>query len=375
MSGDGKTMSFSKDIMSISLCAILLASGALNAGRDDDTPWVAVLQPLKKGATKAEINARLVEAASLKNYQAVLEALDAGADIINARDGILDRTALHGAVYEGDAKIVALLIDRGADIEATDKDGCTPLHVAVGVHNRNVAATIKMLLSAGANVNSRDANGRTPLNLAIQRDYFHKDLLTVVKALLTKREGVTTSDGLAVLKTEADVNIIDNKGFSPLHKAAEHGLDEVAKVLIEHGADLELKTPVNQHTALRIAVDKKHKAVLDVLIRGGGDITARSSSGWTPLDSAAFRQREMIEPLLKAGAYRGWRYWLWNEIMPFVDDHYPSICISAVAVVVLPYINDFYKKYKSRQIAQPDPIPASPIFFDLLDRQRRMQGQ
>ena len=53
------------------------------------------------------------------------------------------RTPLHHAAYKGDAKAVALLLDRGANLEARDKDNRTPLQIALGRGYPKVTALLR----------------------------------------------------------------------------------------------------------------------------------------------------------------------------------------------------------------------------------------
>jgi serine/threonine-protein phosphatase 6 regulatory ankyrin repeat subunit B len=78
------------------------------------------------------------------------------------------RTALHVAARGSStgadvAAIVQLLINSGADIEATDERGKTPLHFAV---QSGHAETVQLLIDNGANIYARTWFGQTPLQAA-----------------------------------------------------------------------------------------------------------------------------------------------------------------------------------------------------------------
>jgi hypothetical protein len=70
---------------------------------------------------------------------------------------------LHYAVRDGDLKEVRKLLDKGADVNARDKYGWTPLHEAASYGHLDI---VKLLVERGADVNARDKDGRTPLDLA-----------------------------------------------------------------------------------------------------------------------------------------------------------------------------------------------------------------
>jgi len=97
-----------------------------------------------------------------------------GADI-NARDN-QGRTPLYEAILGGNVNTVKLLTWHGADINARDNQGRTPLHLASG---RNHQAVTELLIDQGADVNATDKDGDTPLNVAIQMG--HTDMVTLLK--------------------------------------------------------------------------------------------------------------------------------------------------------------------------------------------------
>lgn len=107
------------------------------------------------------------EAAALGLEAAAADILktDPGAVRAYSHDGW---TALHLAAFFGHREVAALLIDRGADVNARSRSTRfarenTPLHAAAA--NRQVAVA-ELLVARGADVNARDGSGFTPLALA-----------------------------------------------------------------------------------------------------------------------------------------------------------------------------------------------------------------
>ena len=134
----------------------------------------------------------------------------AGADL-NARD-LWGRTPLYLAARYGNADVMwALLVVSGIDVKAHDSNSMTPLHVAAGYANADV---VRRLLAAGAVVNVQDYWGLTPLHCAAWRGD-----ADVVQALLN---------------AGADMSIQNCMGLTPLQIAAQRGHAAVVGLLRQH---------------------------------------------------------------------------------------------------------------------------------------------
>lgn len=98
------------------------------------------------------------------SVQTARQLIEAGADV-NSRD-VDSRTALVEALTtENDIppELIAMLIDRGADVNVRIENGLTPLMIAVSGSPR----LVRMLVEAGADVNARDDSGVSVLRMAI----------------------------------------------------------------------------------------------------------------------------------------------------------------------------------------------------------------
>jgi ankyrin repeat protein len=93
----------------------------------------------------------------------------------------------------------------------------------------------------------------------------------------------------------------DNTG---LHWAASLGLAEMARLLIDNGADLDIRNH-DGNTPLHWAAGEGQKELVVILIAHGADVNARGKGGWTPLRWAeAHSQKEIARILMAAGARR-----------------------------------------------------------------------
>lgn len=203
--------------------------------------------------------------------------LEAGANTESRNnDGF---TVLHKSTMRNMAETILDLLDAGANIEAKDNEGMTPLHIAVRLNVTNktralldaesntdseVMNAIQTLLSAGADVEAKDVNGRTPLLVAARQNE-----VNVTKSLLS-----------AGANTEA----MDNDGMGPLHWAAFSNAAGTARVLLDVGANIDIRTGLG-NTPLHFAVRNNAIATVALLLDEGASIRVRNNDGKTPFQS------------------------------------------------------------------------------------------
>jgi uncharacterized protein len=104
----------------------------------------------------------LSEAAFVCDFMRVRELLHRGADV-NARDED-GRTPLVSAVLGGSGGLLGLLLESGADVNAADREGWTALHFAAQEHEPEIA---RILVARGANVDAQDSDGSSVLWRAV----------------------------------------------------------------------------------------------------------------------------------------------------------------------------------------------------------------
>lgn len=223
---------------------------------------------------------RLMLAAQDGKLPEVQTLLSSGAKI-NATDND-GWTPLMYAAKNGDLTIVqALLSAPRIDIDAENTDGTTAVLVATDLGEEDV---VKALIGHGANVNTPDNHGWTPLMAAAQ-----DGCLTIVKILLCA--------------PQIDIHAKKYDGMNALMFAAGNDKDDIVKVLIEHGANVN-STSINGSTPLMLAAQKGNLPTVQALLSAPRvDINAWDGSGATALMGAIrFGKDDVVKALIGHGA-------------------------------------------------------------------------
>jgi ankyrin repeat protein len=211
-------------------------------------------------AKKADVNAAnefgvtpLTVAARQPNARLVKMLLDAGAKVDSANpDG---ETALMMAISGGDLSIVQMLINAGAKVNTIEKfHSQTPLMYAAA-SNRNAGPMVKLLLSKGADVKPRALYSDWPSQITSEPRTQYRSV-GGLNALLYAARGGCYECVEDLIAAGADVNLPTPEGVTPLMIALDNQHNDVAKLLMDKGANLTVWDWWGR-TALWIAVDRK----------------------------------------------------------------------------------------------------------------------
>jgi ankyrin repeat protein len=143
-------------------------------------------------------------------------------------------------------------------VSTTLADGTSPLHLAAAFGD---VALSQLLMDHGANVDAVDSNGETPL--------------------LAARENTVAG---VLISAGADVNVANNDGETPLFHACDA---ERAEMLLEAGANIDHRDSLDA-TAVHFAAGyHRHDDVVKCLLRHGAQADAVDKNGDTPLRWAA----------------------------------------------------------------------------------------
>ncbi len=204
--------------------------------------------------------------------------------------------ATNQAFRESRRAIVQLLLDAGAEIDAADQYGDTPLQAAAAAGNVEV---VKLLVKAGANQNAARGGGRSALFEASMRG--HAGIVRTLLQAGTDVEAATIGSRFHSFPADSSY-IVDADGVTPLIAAAENGHFEVLRLLVDAGGDVR-RTDSTGFTALMGAARAGHAGMAKFLVERGADLRAVDQIGRNALAHAVEfgHQREMASILTAGG--------------------------------------------------------------------------
>ena len=243
-----------------------------------------------------------------------------------SKDGL---TPLGLAAIKGYTQAIDFLIKHGANLETQDSEGFTPLNGSLSVRQFKNIKAIKMLIENGANVNSKSYMCTYPIHSAVYYDspdlikllidhgantecFTHNNLSPLLISIAIKKY----SSFKALIKYGADIKNKNKDGITPLHYSAMYLPVNLIAYLINqykiHHYDIDIKEN-DGLTPLHGAVIHKRIDVAQLLIDEGAYVNMYDYSGLTPLYYAIENgDEEMFNLLQRSGA-------MVSKILPLPD--------------------------------------------------------
>jgi ankyrin repeat protein len=223
-------------------------------------------------------------------------------------------TPFYYAAYSGNKELLNYLLANGAnkaDLEIRNEYGRTPL-CAVARDGGN-AETIKALISLGADVNAAEPSGMTPIMLAAWRPY--KDAVNVLldagadlfvntpkgERLLSYAVRGLEKLFEKMIEKKASLNILNEDGGTLVHSAAGGGSLNIVESLVNQGFDVNKKDKFDW-APLHIAAEQGYKEIISFLLKKRANINARNKLGETPYNIAQDREDKEITSFLKSNS-------------------------------------------------------------------------
>ena len=267
-------------------------------------------------ATSKRNSTPLMLASWYGKVDAIKVLLSAGADR-TIKDAIGD-TWIHYAIRGNcNKEVLQSIIDHGADVNATNEEGDTPLMLARKNENEDA---INVLLSTGANRSRtfKDAYGDTWIHYAVRKDCSNEVLQSIidqgddvnatnkknVTSLMLASEKGNVYAMNVLLSAGADRTIKDANGDTWIHYAI-HGYCsiEVLQSIIDQGDDVNATNKKNV-TSLMLASEKGNVYAMNVLLRAGADRTIKDANGdtWIHYAIRGNCNREVLQSIIDQGA-------------------------------------------------------------------------
>jgi ankyrin repeat protein len=238
----------------------------------------------------------LAEAVKLADGRMVKTLLDAGAGVEGANED--GETALMLAIKSGELPIVEMLVKAGAKVNTVEKfQNQTPLMWAAAAP-KNAAEMVKLLLSKGADVKARALYTDWPNQISSEPRAQYRPVGGLTAMLYAGRNGCYDCVE-ALIRSGADVDVPTPEGVTPLMVALDNDHNDVAKLLLDRGANPHISDWWGR-TALYIAIDRKESAGGGRGGRGGGGGGGRGAAAATRGSGPGVSSMEIVNRLLAA---------------------------------------------------------------------------
>ncbi|MDE0638822.1 MAG: ankyrin repeat domain-containing protein [Candidatus Poribacteria bacterium] len=240
----------------------------------------------------------IMEAVFIGDLKVVKRAIADGTDV-NARNPHSGDPLLFTAALMGHTEIMTFLLEKGADINARNRDGNTALHAAAFLGRAEAA---ELLLKHGVNVDIRNNHGGTAMDNATLDWDTTQAILNIIQVIeVNKAEVLAGRAKIVRFLTVHAKNVPQSK--HNLWKVSANGDLSAIKNALDNGSDLNALDPQFGIPPLGWAAINGQTAAVKLLLEKGANINNRHRDGSTALHSAAFLGRiETVKLLLEKGA-------------------------------------------------------------------------
>ena len=250
---------------------------------------------------------------------------------IEVQEPVTLRSPLHISASKGYIEITQILINKKANLNLKDKQGFTPLHLAVRMKHFK---TIEILVQHGATLeHPTEMDLKTLADASMKRNMLPifremknlwlptKDQLTFVSRI----HGAMGSSLIEIFDVEVDpsqynhwlkargpklckimnklrgkdVNAKDKFGYTVLHFAAQNNYEDIAKVLLVNGSDLE-SLDEDLQSPIFLSIQFQRVEVTEILLKHKAKLELRDRIGWMPIHYAISKNHKEITQLLIA---------------------------------------------------------------------------
>lgn len=267
------------------------------------------------------VSLRMTEVAeALLEFPEVVRGIDSYTNTTDPKN----RTSFQLAIERGMATVAAKMLKSGANINAADADGVTPLGHALAQFNMPL---VKTLVLNGADVNRPAGEGglsplsliagNTDLNDGKKRAEFVSFLISrgadpdqksPATGMVPLSSAILTANGewamSELLSHEIDADAVDNDGFTPIYYTLHKTTTTALEMMINSGADVNARHMTDARTPLIEAVVQKNAPAVRLLLDAGANPKLYDSNGKSALGHARMGDDTTIIMLLERALHK-----------------------------------------------------------------------
>lgn len=242
-----------------------VAEAATESGDESATVEVDTTAPAPPPDVRGDILSALQTA--LQDAVRGMHAAAAAPERVSSYRSNRDRgaTLLHLASAQAHAHVLRYLLtldEFAGAIEDMNDSGKSAIFMAI---RHGSLECLKILITAGARVDSTDIENWTALHEAVKAGDDRVDILQYL-----------------IEECEIDINAVDDDGWTALHVAARFSSEKAVDILVKAGCDIDAKTEDNETAVLLASAQATSAEVLRKLLQNGADLSVHRDTALTP---------------------------------------------------------------------------------------------